>query len=263
MDDERPLVLQERRCANPECGARFWICDRCDRCHRYCGEACRRRARRLSHREANHRYQDAPRGRRTHSLRQRRYRHRRRLAANKVTDHSSPTASACGNVELWPGHAVEQIPQTRRCLLCGRPASESGSAVTVPAAAVRGSPPMSDPELQTSGPLSRDEYVVRVLGFYLELPQTPDRASTQDQQCAQWLFTQGVPLEMVETALGLASLRRLLRPALSPPLPRIRSLAYFQPVLEELRRQPAPAGYLDYLRRKLHAIAPRPAKGQR
>ena len=32
------------------------------------------------------------------------------------------------------------------------------------------------------------------------------------------------------------------------PLGTIRSLSYFLPVIEELRRQPPPEGYLDYLR---------------
>jgi hypothetical protein len=31
-------------------------------------------------------------------------------------------------------------------------------------------------------------------------------------------------------------------------LPRIRSLAYFQPVIEELLESPVPDGYLQYLR---------------
>ena len=49
----------------------------------------------------------------------------------------------------------------------------------------------------------------------------------------------------------LASLRRLIRPAGIAPLSPIRSLAYFQPVIEELRTQPLPDGYPDYLRLKL------------
>jgi len=70
---------------------------------------------------------------------------------------------------------------------------------------------------------------------------------------------------VVETALLLACLRRIVRPADLPPLPRIRSLAYFQPVMEELREHPAPGGYLQYLRLKLRNILdnPAPAKVQK
>jgi hypothetical protein len=52
----------------------------------------------------------------------------------------------------------------------------------------------------------------------------------------------------VETALLLGSLRRLCPPTDIPALPRIRSLAYFQPVIQELQEHPVPAGYLEYLR---------------
>jgi hypothetical protein len=64
-----------------------------------------------------------------------------------------------------------------------------------------------------------------------------------------------VPLHTVETALMLGSLRRLIRPADTPKLSPIRSLAYFRPVIDELRAHPAPEGYLDYLRLKLRQTA--------
>ena len=105
--------------------------------------------------------------------------------------------------------------------------------------------PDSDPAL----------YVAAVLTLYVDLPDTPLRASVPDQRQARLWFDRGVPLEVVETALLLACLRRTVRPADMPPLPRVRSLAYFQPVIEELREHPAPAGYLQYLRLKLHRIA--------
>jgi hypothetical protein len=60
---------------------------------------------------------------------------------------------------------------------------------------------------------------------------------------------------VVESAFLLASLRRLLRPADVPALSPIRSLAYFQPVIEELLSHPAPDNYLEYLRLKLRNIA--------
>ena len=86
-----------------------------------------------------------------------------------------------------------------------------------------------------------------------------------DQRHARIWFDRGVPLEVAETALLLACLRRKARPSDVPPLPRIRSLAYFQPVVEELQEHPAPGGYLQYLRLKLRGILdnPVPAKVQK
>ena len=113
-------------------------------------------------------------------------------------------------------------------------------------------------------PAAGPAYVAAVLMLYLDLPDTPLRPSPQDQSLALKLHEQGIPLPLVEAALLLASLRRLIRPADRPPLPPIRSLAYFQPVITELQQQTLPDGYLDYLRLKLRSAAQaRPAGVQK
>jgi hypothetical protein len=106
-------------------------------------------------------------------------------------------------------------------------------------------------------PAAEPAYVAAVLLLYLDLPDTPLRPGPRDQWLARRLHQQGVPFSLVESALLLASLRRLIRPADLPPLPPIRSLAYFQPVIDELQQQPLPDGYLDYLRLKLQQAAKR------
>jgi hypothetical protein len=98
-------------------------------------------------------------------------------------------------------------------------------------------------------------YIATVLTLYVDLPDTPLRASASDQWLARRFHDHGVPLHEVETALLLGSLRRLIRPAGAPPLSPIRSLAYFRPVIEELQAYPVPVGYLDYLRLKLRQAA--------
>jgi hypothetical protein len=96
-------------------------------------------------------------------------------------------------------------------------------------------------------------YVIAVLNLYGELPDTPPRTSPQDQRQARSWFDRGVALPVVEAALLLASLRRIRPPGVTP-LPRIRSLAYFQPVIEELLENPVPEGYVQYLRVKLRHV---------
>jgi len=98
-------------------------------------------------------------------------------------------------------------------------------------------------------------YLSSVLTLYVDLPDTPARATIQDQRQARLWFERGVSLALVETALLLAELRRTGRPREMPPLPRIRSLAYFHPIVEELLEAPVPEGYLQYLRFKLRSIA--------
>jgi hypothetical protein len=107
---------------------------------------------------------------------------------------------------------------------------------------------MSDP----SDPAS---YVAAVVTLYVELPDTPLRASASDQWLANRFHDDGLPLHVVETALLLGSLRRLIRPADAPRLSPIRSLAYFRPVIDELQVHPAPESYLNYLRLKLRQAA--------
>ena len=105
--------------------------------------------------------------------------------------------------------------------------------------------PASNPEL----------YVTAVLTLFVDLPDTPLRTSALDRRQARLWLDGNVPLAVVETALLLGSLRRLMRPPDVPRLPRIRSLAYFQPIVEELLENPAPNGYLPYLRSKMRTIA--------
>jgi len=98
-------------------------------------------------------------------------------------------------------------------------------------------------------------YVAALILLYIDLPETPMRPGPQDQSTARRLYQQGVPLSVAEGALLLASLRRLIRNSDLQSLTPIRSLAYFQPVIEELQQQPLPAGYLDYLRLKFQKVA--------
>ena len=108
-----------------------------------------------------------------------------------------------------------------------------------------------------------DGYVTAVLTLYLALPDTPLRTTIQDRRLARQLNEHRVPLSVVESAFLLASARRLARPPDVPALSPIRSLAYFQPVIEELLSNPVPANYMEYLRLKLQQLTQRnlePAK---
>ena len=107
-------------------------------------------------------------------------------------------------------------------------------------------------------------YVAAVVCEYLEMPETPRRASQSDQSLAGCFFHDGIPLWLVQAALRLGSLRRLRRPPQAPPLTPIRSLAYFRPVVEELLLRSVPQTYADYLRvglrRAIEALPAKPTK---
>lgn len=93
-----------------------------------------------------------------------------------------------------------------------------------------------------------NDFVSRVLSLYLGLPHVAARrASRLDRELACTLFRRGITLDQIEAAMLLAHLRRAARPT---PLPPIRSLHYFAPIIDEVSREPLPPSWLDYLRRK-------------
>ena len=73
--------------------------------------------------------------------------------------------------------------------------------------------PASNPALYTS----------TVLTLYVDLPDTPLRASTQDQRLAQRLFETGVPL-------SLAHVCAFLRPSVCNPLKTQGRFSVFEKV---------------------------------
>lgn len=97
--------------------------------------------------------------------------------------------------------------------------------------------------------LERADYLKRLLNRYCGLPHTAARRpSLYDRRLADRLFDRGVALDVTEIAFLLAIARRTYRDPLAPPLPPIRSLAYFLPLIDEVLLLPPDPGYVDYLR---------------
>ena len=128
-------LLRQRFCRGAGCGVVFWICRHCDRGHQYCGERCRRKARRRQRRAANRRHQQSREGRLDHRDRQREYRDRRH---RRVTDHTSPAAFDSGSIGVAEPSPSENGPESFRgearyadrpefepvCIICGRTRKE-------------------------------------------------------------------------------------------------------------------------------------------
>lgn len=94
-------------------------------------------------------------------------------------------------------------------------------------------------------------YVAEVLRLYCRLPDTPDRPRPLDRRLAAELERRRVPLDLIRTAFVLGTARRHFSP--SAPLPPIRSLHYFLPILEQAQQEPPEPGYVEYLRQRLRA----------
>lgn len=101
--------------------------------------------------------------------------------------------------------------------------------------------------------MTEGQFVHCLLSAYLALPDTRHRASSHDRQLARNLHRAGIPLRRVLAAMVLASSRRNHRDPGSAPLAPIRSLAYFKPLLDEIKD--APDEYLAYILRHAEGTA--------
>ena len=102
----------------------------------------------------------------------------------------------------------------------------------------------------------QEEYVRQVLEAYRKTPGTMGTVRRADRLLAAQLYQRGLSLKVIENALVLAAMRRLIRPSGAPPLDTIRSLAYFLPVIEEAKEMRVSPEYFEYLRYKLARTAP-------
>lgn len=94
----------------------------------------------------------------------------------------------------------------------------------------------------------------RAIGrLYLQF--TSNRLSRYDQRLVDELFNRNVPVEVVRSALILASSRRLARDPKAPPLPPVRSLYYFRHLIDEILDRPLPGGYIEYIEFRLNQLA--------
>ena len=97
----------------------------------------------------------------------------------------------------------------------------------------------------------RQDYVHELLEAYRATPGTMGTVRRPDRQFAGQLYDRSVPLAVVLNALVLATARRLTRPHDAPPLPTVRSLAYFLNVIDEVLTLDAGDDYFHYLRESL------------
>ena len=103
--------------------------------------------------------------------------------------------------------------------------------------------------------MTQQTYIQAIRHLYLQLPNTHHRFSRSDRQLAAVLHQRGFSFDLVRSALLLATARRLVQDP-AHPLPPVRSLHYFLPVVDEIQRQPLPPSYVQYLERKISSLSP-------
>jgi len=81
-------------------------------------------------------------------------------------------------------------------------------------------------------------YVDEVLQLYRNTPTVLGHVRRADRALAQSLLRQGVPIYAVRNAFVIGSARRVLHNAFSTPIPPVRSLHYFLPIIREILDRP-------------------------
>lgn len=94
---------------------------------------------------------------------------------------------------------------------------------------------------------SRQRYAAEVIRLYRSTPTVLGRVRQTDHDLALRLFDEGVPLYAVRNALLLGAARRVLHNGFSTPMPPVRSLHYFVPILREVLERPPGHRELDQL----------------
>jgi hypothetical protein len=109
----------------------------------------------------------------------------------------------------------------------------------------------------TPDDVRRRAYVDHLLNLYRSTPGVLGRVRKADRTLASQLYDQAVPLYVIGNAFILAAGRRARHNAFSAPLPPVRSLHYFLPLIREVLDRPPGPREIDELRREL-GIGPAP-----
>jgi hypothetical protein len=102
--------------------------------------------------------------------------------------------------------------------------------------------------------MTRSEYLGAVIRVFLSAPDTPSRARRSDWAVASSFHQRRIPLETVEHAVRLATIRRMLRANDHDRLEPIHSLAYFRQVIDSLPADALEPAYVDYVKHAFHSV---------
>lgn len=102
---------------------------------------------------------------------------------------------------------------------------------------------------------ARQVYIRTVLDLYAHIPCSAFPARRSDRSLAGSFYERGISIDTIEAAFLLGLSRRFCRDDGALPLPPVRSLHYFKPIVEEVAANPLPSGYIRHLRLTIQSAA--------
>lgn len=115
---------------------------------------------------------------------------------------------------------------------------------------------MTGPDDRPDPKATRSAYIRELLEAYVATPGVLGPVRPADRELAGRLYDQRVPLYAIKNAFLVAAARRFRNNAFATPLPPIRSVHYFLPILRELLERPPGPRDIAQLRRLLGAGEP-------
>ena len=115
-------------------------------------------------------------------------------------------------------------------------------------------PYVRENDFETAG---SNAYIAAIREAYLALDCTVKGFNSADIQTAAEFEKEGIPLETVREALLLGAVRKYSSWLDGKDSDPIGSLRYFKNLVTEIRKQPLPVGYGEYLRKKNRALSSR------
>jgi hypothetical protein len=110
-------------------------------------------------------------------------------------------------------------------------------------------------ESETANDLAHNAYVDAIRRSFVSIGCTVGKFSSGDAQYAEELRRGGIPLELVQDAMLMGACRKYVSWLNGGSTEPIGSLRYFEGLIAEIRERPLPAGYREYLQRKIEQVA--------
>jgi len=108
---------------------------------------------------------------------------------------------------------------------------------------------------QPSVDAEREQYIHSVRECYLSMGDIHVEFRPSDVSIAKEWYERRIPLGVIRDAMLLGACRKYQSWLNGKPPQPIRTLRYFEEIITEVRNQPLPAGYSNYLRRTLKRYA--------
>jgi len=160
-------------------------------------------------------------------------------------------ARAIGKSRRIVGKYIEELEAQRVCSVCRGPNQYARTSFEIRDEYW----PYHRIEAETANGQAHNAYVDCIRRSFVSIGCTIGKFSARDAQFAEELQHGCIPLELVQDAMLMGACRKYVSWLNGGSPEPIGSLRYFEGLVAEIRERPLPAGYREYLQRKIEQLA--------